>query len=626
VLRPGVIDTTSVAPNSNDGAAARASFALGVAPIQIYDKRRWQCKNPVGTTGYSCANGANTDRYALLNTVGSVVARTPTPGRVACSMNTLAVRDADAPAAWPVVGPGNQVCQSQTVGGRTVNYNCCVRTRFSFEFNTNEVGTCYDPATEGCCDDGNVYTLGQQQCCALDGVKDINDGCSCGSDSDCMDPSLAVLQGTTNDRRANATCCAPPVSNPGTQFPQCNKFFSRAVSGAAGSPLNSIPSNSASQVCPGRCINPEVQLCCAGSACHAEYERCCGDQCCNERDERCVIGHKHDRFGFLSSIWAHSSPTVRPGATDPALGGPDGQVRTSATPFSVIHTADQLREQQYYCSRIEDVSLQGAFAIGYQPFFLVTATLLIGALSVTAITDRTNHHRQFSLIEKGLLFTSTLATILSILTYFGPHWKFGFTVAVIAIISALAFITRLKRAIVLGWAAHVLLILFVVNPFTGNAIASFNWENDMPVGTHGWQPSDLGNQQNQGILGHLRLDTPIMGNSRVTPFYDGYGMWDPLTRDNRFENTDNQHFGLASETWIFWQLIVVGFLILAIWVGFVLATMVVFLSVYQSEQQAQLQDEVEEELLDPLKEREGTRTASGLTFRESDGTYVVGNE
>jgi len=176
-----------------------------------------------------------------------------------------------------------------TQGASTPTWECCSQSRFTelasvnlgsaaVTFTRFQRSFCYNTAgpTDGfqCCSDGNVYDVGSQQCCRINGVQSLNTPCPCGSNGDCPTQSLCCFQ------------IFPPGLPRGQGAAQCSPYanFPRIDNGGndRGDVVITLPNSAQFQRCAGTCYSQQYQMCCNGAVCERGFTRCCNDTCCNK--------------------------------------------------------------------------------------------------------------------------------------------------------------------------------------------------------------------------------------------------------------------------------------------------------------------------------------------------------
>jgi len=380
----------------------------------------------------------------------------------------------------------------------------------------NQWGQCYSPLTHRCCETGQRYDPGSQQCCVVNGLQSANVPCPCGQNSDCWGGDVIDQYGDTDIQKVQVCCQQTAPALPGVDGPVCS-FYTNYPAGT---------SSYTNVRCPGTCIDPRYQICCNGVTCRKEFEKCCNDTCCNLFIGTC-------QFGYRS--FAPNRPN-------------------NPREFGVLY------EQ---CTTIQKLDEIKSFWIFVLPAVLLLATLF--GLALVLVFANKASVRIFSFIEKTIIGVAIFASLFASLLYFSPAYKYGVVVVFVCVVSIASAAARIRWLNGLALVALGVTILYIVDPFDGNNYLTFNYlryefDGNPRPDTHG--------------LFHLltrlyprHFDWDFQAHENIcTNWYQGYFMYDRGLEDNdRWNNPHVQTFAYCSRGFI------VGLLITA-------AVMLIFLA------------------------------------------------
>jgi len=229
------------------------------------------------------------------------------------------------------------------------------------------------------------------------------------------------------------------------------------------------------------------------------------------------------------------------------------------------------------CSVIEQLSPNKSFWIFVLPTYLLL--LSVASLALVLVFANTVSTRSYNFLEKTLIAISIFIAIFGIACFFAPVYKYGIVMIFIALFTIVTAAARVKWLNVLAVIAYVIALLYLFDPFNGNAYFNFA-SNRLPNGG-----VDL---ETAGILHatwkmYNETYGPAIGqNNTVVPsyctnYYD-YFMIDPAMRDyDRYDNPIVKTFGYCSRGWITALLIFEGILLILTLVAFALVTMALIL-------------------------------------------------
>jgi len=290
-------------------------------------------------------------------------------------------------------------------------------------------GECYNTAFERCCNTGNRYDPGSQQCCPINGLQTLDIPCPCNGHADCSH----IFTGA-------GFCCsqtAPSVPAALSLF-RCDTYFN-------------YPTGRGSfhvQPCSGSCIDLRYQTCCNGARCAREYEKCCNNECCNLFTATCLDANAQ-RF---SSYFVIAGP------------GPRTQVSR--------------------CSVVENLHPIRAFWTFVLPSIIAAAALVAAAI-IIVYANKTD--AKWTPFEKVVFILMIVQLMLALPVLWSPIYRYAVLIIVgslieMAIMAAVSNvyvppeIDRFLPSFTLGFATaaviitQVVVLVGIINPVTGNAL------------------------------------------------------------------------------------------------------------------------------------------------------------
>eukprot|EP00999_Lentomonas_sp_LEN2_P002610 NODE_48_length_2764_cov_105.976109_g29_i0.p1 GENE.NODE_48_length_2764_cov_105.976109_g29_i0~~NODE_48_length_2764_cov_105.976109_g29_i0.p1 ORF type:complete len:881 (+),score=256.59 NODE_48_length_2764_cov_105.976109_g29_i0:62-2704(+) len=406
----------------------------------------------------------------------------------------------------------------------TSDWSCCEMTKFP-EFtggipagsrsdytaatHYRQQSYCYSTGANSdgwrCCNDGNIYDPGSQQCCPINGVQSVNQPCPCGASSDCP---------TENGPMSCCTQIFPPGLPRGQGAAQCSKYqnwprfeIADTTTTEGDDLLLNLPANARSQRCPGTCYSTDSEICCNGRVCESMYERCCNNTCCNRFNEGCVEGR-------------------RPGAPGNRYNPKDWHVWFET------------------CTSIEHMSARKAFFVFVLPVLLLFATLLSLAL-VTVLARRATEHI-FELTERAMVFCAALATLIACTFFFSPLYKNGLAIAFAGMAAILIAVARKRRASLFLIVVLFFLLMYVIDPFGGNLYLSLSSAVPLPNSIN--EPPSYSQRKSSSLLESAQWLWTY--NADCTEYYQFFA-YDNAVRDyERYDNPEKPSYGYCSRSWI----------------------------------------------------------------------------
>eukprot|EP01006_Ploeotia_vitrea_P028345 TRINITY_DN61052_c0_g1_i1.p1 TRINITY_DN61052_c0_g1~~TRINITY_DN61052_c0_g1_i1.p1 ORF type:complete len:800 (-),score=140.88 TRINITY_DN61052_c0_g1_i1:1441-3840(-) len=453
-----------------------------------------------------------------------------------------------------IIQPYNQPCQCTSAGGDAdcpANEHCCLPFKYE-EFRETStasgvmagfVGTCYNNQTHRCCDTGDVYDPGAQQCCSVNGLQSLNIPCPCDVDADCVG-GQREYQNSIRDYRCCKQVDPVPLEAPFDQHEVRTDASGRVYSLGKYANFPSGRGLYSAQRCLGSCIDVRYQICCNGVACVKDYERCCNATCCNRFTETCEFG-------------------VRPG-----------------TPGNQWNYID-LKVKYYQCSSVEAMNPLKAFWIFVLPTALLIATAV--AFGIIMVFANKAANRSYSTLERSIITVATFIIILSLLLFFSPAYKYGVVAIFASLIAVLAAAARIRLLNIAALVVVFLAILYVFDPFTGSHIWGFTSFRNLDSGAI--------HPRTMGLL-HT-LDLMNRDNQNWCVDYYDYFRLDPQLRDtDRCDNPAEQSFGYCNRWWIMVLLLAAAILMILLLLLFILLVLALFLRFIKPPPSAPIQLEV----------------------------------
>jgi hypothetical protein len=361
-----------------------------------------------------------------------------------------------------------------------------------------------------------VYDPGASQCCVINGVQSASEPCVCQTDAHCAG-------GETDFHQSTKRCCRGTFPDVPTarETEVCNAYANYPFFSPSFPGLNGRHRLAHHQRCFGMCIDTNFQICCNGVACARNFERCCNTTCCNRFSATC-------RFGIAAG----------------AQGNPwnSANFRQTVTRCSSVYFLHGLR----------------SFFIFALPGFLLLSTLL--GLAVVLVFANKASNRSYSFIESAMILLSINAILFALPTFFSPAFKYGVLVVLVGLITILSAAARVRSLNVLALVALVVAIIYVFDPFTGNAYLNLTGFRTLSQDLTGrtaagfqrvpGQPDDRTN----GLL-HLITAMWREGQQFCVDFYDYFRLDDQLLDKARFDNPAVTTYGYCNRGWVFALLI-----------------------------------------------------------------------
>jgi len=262
--------------------------------------------------------------------------------------------------------------------------------------------------------------------------------------------------------------------------------------------LANQPVASELQRCAGSCYSVAFQICCNGRTCLQNFEKCCNDTCCNHYTESCMIGRRPGSWGN----------------------------RWNPREWSVYYET---------CSSLEYLNGRKAFFVFVLPSILLFATMLSLAF-VTILARRATEHI-FELTERAMVFCAVFAVFLSCTYYFSPIYKNGVAIAFVSLGAILIAVARKRAASLFLVIVLFFLILYVIDPFSGNIYLSLT--SNMPV---------RGAPKSSSLL-EAALNM-WLHNDRCTYYYQWFVQDNTLRDFERYDNPAQLSWGFCSRAWV----------------------------------------------------------------------------
>eukprot|EP01006_Ploeotia_vitrea_P014820 TRINITY_DN4061_c0_g1_i1.p1 TRINITY_DN4061_c0_g1~~TRINITY_DN4061_c0_g1_i1.p1 ORF type:complete len:762 (+),score=111.87 TRINITY_DN4061_c0_g1_i1:80-2365(+) len=416
----------------------------------------------------------------------------------------------------------------------SVKQQCCLPTKYpELSVSTtlaHAYGQCYNPVKHRCCNTGARYDPGTSQCCSINGVQSLNVPCPCGIDADCQGGQTSGQNPTALFAGSVFQCCAQTAPPP-IEVAQCNAY-ANFPSGTGAAEV---------QRCTGTCFDTRYQICCNGAVCRRNFEKCCNSTCCNEFVGTCV-------------------QALRPGAR--------GHSTNPLFWESATATHGIIFEQ---CSTIEQINPLNSFWIFILPAALLLGTLLTVAFALV-FANKVNA-TPLTTLERVLLVGGLILALLATPLFFSPAYKYGIAVVFAALIIILNAATRVRWLNMLAVVVIFVVLLYLVDPFSGNAFGSF------ASGRH--EPHGIPDYETSGVFSTIgrnwKTSALTAGQRYCTRFYD-YFQLDPMLRDvDRVDNPYISTFGYCSRNWILALLFFAGFILILLLILFILTLLALIL-------------------------------------------------
>eukprot|EP01012_Entosiphon_sulcatum_P055984 TRINITY_DN787_c0_g1_i1.p1 TRINITY_DN787_c0_g1~~TRINITY_DN787_c0_g1_i1.p1 ORF type:complete len:827 (+),score=133.62 TRINITY_DN787_c0_g1_i1:2264-4744(+) len=421
-----------------------------------------------------------------------------------------------------IVTTYSQACPCQkTNNGFTcpTGETCCVADKYPELGITS--GVCYNPQTHKCCNTGERYDPGSQQCCRINGLQSLDVPCPCSTNDDCQ------LGGRTNfacckqtspalveERNTNANIA-------GYTQPMCSIYQSYPTGSGATS----------AQRCPGSCINVDYQICCNGVACIKAFEKCCNATCCNQFVGSCNVAIRSATQGNQYNF-------------------------------------NEFRVTYLQCTTVEHMHELKAFWVFVWPTFLLMMTL--STLALVIIFANKASGRSYSVLEQTIIAAALLAIIFSLSLFFSPLYKYGMVVIFAHLLAILTAGVRVRSLNVLTVLVFAILVIYLFDPFHGNAYLTLAENRNLDGSI---------DRETMGIWHATFRQWKTLDRTRTerwcTNYYNWFRLDDNLRDLDRFDNPLDTTWGYCNRGWVFALLMFEGFIILATLVNFVLGLVAV---------------------------------------------------
>eukprot|EP01001_Neometanema_parovale_P009861 NODE_609_length_2251_cov_371.647086_g579_i0.p1 GENE.NODE_609_length_2251_cov_371.647086_g579_i0~~NODE_609_length_2251_cov_371.647086_g579_i0.p1 ORF type:complete len:709 (+),score=221.46 NODE_609_length_2251_cov_371.647086_g579_i0:56-2128(+) len=357
---------------------------------------------------------------------------------------------------------------------------CCLATKYTELVpsaargtDNNRPGQCYTPATSRCCDTGEAYDAGSQQCCSINGLQSVNVPCPCSSDAHC-------IGGQANYRQLDSKCCMQTAPVPAESTTTCNKYQNFPTGNGHYSQQN----------CIGHCIDTRFQVCCNGRACVREFEQCCNSTCCNRYNGTCQTGAS--RRSTSKDNWVE---------------------------YGIEYTV---------CTTVEQLDVIRAWWMYILPTALLATTLASLALALV-FASRVEHCARRAL-EKAVIFVALVAIVCAMPMFFAPIYKYGLVIVFVSLFAIITAAARKMKMYVACVIIQLILLLYLIDPFHGNDYLTFAVDrtsagrpDPMAAGlwhttTRMWDNHDscwdfyAGYFKFDALMRDDRMDEPVMNN------------------------------------------------------------------------------------------------------------------
>lgn len=399
---------------------------------------------------------------------------------------------------------------------------------------------CYDSTYWGCCDDGQIYNPGLERCCALTGIQPSEVPCPCAADDDCKIPNRADKDAdmfccTQSAPRpafydeSVATCSRFQNWEPVEDYfgivgagikhhahPTIEKLrraeenhlfaFStdpllaqnNAVQQDLSSRYGRYGRTHAAPTCPGVCIDTSYQTCCNGNVCGSQYETCCNSTCCNKFSATCVESRnlpkdhlswvdrflgKDIEFGIENNLATTDFNDIAPSAfrfqAFEPFRGFLGTLRSGSHPAWFASSVNYGNTYDV-CTTVEYLNPIRAVAV----FVVPTALLLmsVGILLLASVFALRQADRSYFLTEKILVVLAVALAFFTWPLFFSPQFKYGIIAMAAAASTIAAAGARIKYTHVVMAVVYVVLVLFLLDPFSGSELFNLTSWKDAATG------------------------------------------------------------------------------------------------------------------------------------------------
>jgi hypothetical protein len=264
-----------------------------------------------------------------------------------------------------------------------------------------------------------------------------------------------------------------------------------------------------------------------------EYEKCCNSTCCNK-----FIGDCHE------------------GIRSASVGNPFNFVEFGGAPEYIKYSQ---------CTSIEQISILKALWI----FALPTIFLLMSILGLVLVLVYANKTpaRAYSIVERLLFLVAVITIIFAFPFYFAPVYKYAIVIVFVALLALLTASARIKWLNTLTIIALIFVVLYIFDPFHGNAFLSFASLRTPVTAVPDAESAGLFHAVGKMWINH----TDVAITRYCVGFYD-YFLLDQQLQD--LDRQDNPHvftFGYCSRGWTLALLVFSAILAILVVLLFVLA-------------------------------------------------------
>lgn len=538
----GLTIGTVYACNNDNDCAGRSTTdmaaGLGIAQKAELAAQTKCCNQSTPTNLWSVPAATTFQLRTCINpNVQSCCGATPilTSQEKCCSPTMQTVAFIDTPC----------ICTVDSDCGIT-NEKCCLRTKYDSSNNfpnfklsddrlTTGYGQCYNTLNEQCCNTGQRFDPGSQQCCAISGLQSLEQPCPCSLDTHCNDPT-----GT----RTNLECCTSSIpSTSPLALDRCDLFSQYPSAGTSGS-------NSVVQGCRGVCIDRRYQTCCYGKTCVTEYERCCNSTCCNRFVGTCKNARRSGAPGFPSN------PT---------------------------EYADNNGQEYLYwqCSTIEHLDTVKAFLLFALPAILLASSL--SALGLALVFANKSSPRRYSFLERTLITFAVISVLLILPVFFSPLYKYAEVVVLASVIAVITAAVRVRWLNLFAIIVLAVTVIYIFDPFYGNALLTLAYNRQFAGTQYFLNPTDMTSGtpdvETSGLLHataqlHMNHRQALQTRACVT-FYDYFVVDQSLLDLDRRDLAENTTFGYCSRAYVIALLFFEGIASIFVLLQFVVALLAI---------------------------------------------------
>jgi len=210
------------------------------------------------------------------------------------------------------------------------------------------------------------------------------------------------------------------------------------------------------------------------------------------------------------------------------------------------------------------------------PSYLLAMSLLAFALVLVFAAKATT--REYNFIEGALIGLGVLIGVFGFPCFFAPVYKYGVVMVFVGLLSIVVAAARLKYLNIILVAVYAIALLYLFDPFNGNAYFNFA-SNRLANGNVDLETAGIWHATGK----MWRNVTSVTTVHYCTNYYD-YFLLDPQIRDvDRFDNAIVTTFGYCDRGWVTGLLILEGFLILFTLCNFVIACLALILRIKEDQ-------------------------------------------